>query len=113
MAELEVVRLLQNPLGQVAPSGQRGDMVRVSDGRAKIYLAPEEFDRAEETDLRAMLRVAGQEARAVRDARAANRTALEKSNASGVDVRVPAARDEPAGSVTSPRRATRRGEPLW
>ena len=48
MSDLTVVRLLQNPLGQEAPVGHRGDMVRVSDGRASIYLFPWEFEAAEE-----------------------------------------------------------------
>ena len=38
MSDLAVVRLLQNPLGQQAPAGHRGDIVRVNDGRASIYL---------------------------------------------------------------------------
>ena len=41
---LTVVRLLQNPLGAEAPAGERGDMVRVSDGRARVYLLPGEYD---------------------------------------------------------------------
>jgi hypothetical protein len=36
--QLEVARLLQSLLGAIAPPGQRGDMVRVSDGSAKAYL---------------------------------------------------------------------------
>jgi hypothetical protein len=52
---LTVVRLLQNPLGQEAPPGERGDMVCVSDGRARLYLLPSEFDRQSTTSLRWML----------------------------------------------------------
>jgi hypothetical protein len=52
---LTVVRLLQNPLGQEALPGERGDMVRVSDGRARLYLLPSEFDRASTGSLRWML----------------------------------------------------------
>ena len=52
---LTVVRLLQNPLGQEAPPGERGDMVRVSDGRARVYLLPSEFDSASPATLRWML----------------------------------------------------------
>jgi len=52
---LTVVRLLQNPLGAEAPPGDRGDMVRVSDGRSRIYLLPGEFDRADPATLRWML----------------------------------------------------------
>ena len=33
VAKLEVTRLLQNPLGDLAPEGERGDIVRISDGR--------------------------------------------------------------------------------
>ena len=44
MNKLVVTRLLQNPLGAPAPAGQRGDMVRVSDGTVSIYLTPNEFD---------------------------------------------------------------------
>ena len=52
---LVVTRLLQNPLGQPAPAGTRGDMVRVSDGTATIYLTPVEFDEASEPQLRYLL----------------------------------------------------------
>lgn len=55
MGDLAVVRLLQNPLGQEAPAGQRGDLVRVSDGRATLYLLPWEFDAADEDRLRWLL----------------------------------------------------------
>ena len=52
---LTVVRLLQNPLGQEAPAGERGDLVRVSDGRSRVYLLPSEFDMASAATLRWML----------------------------------------------------------
>ena len=55
MAELTVVRLLQNPLGQQAPEGERGDLVRVSDGQSRVYLTPWEFEAADERALRWML----------------------------------------------------------
>ena len=55
MAELNVVRLLQNPLGEPAPEGARGDLVRVSDGQSKVYLMPWEFEAADEQSLRWML----------------------------------------------------------
>jgi hypothetical protein len=55
MAELSVVRLLQNPLGQQAPEGERGDLVLVSDGHSKVYLMPWEFEAADERALRWML----------------------------------------------------------
>lgn len=54
-APLTVVRLLQNPLGAEAPPGNRGDLVRVSDGRARVYLLPAEYDRATPAELRWML----------------------------------------------------------
>ena len=55
MAELTVVRLLQNPLGHPAPDGARGDLIRVSDGQANVYLMPWEFDAVDEQTLRWML----------------------------------------------------------
>ena len=55
MAELTVVRLLQNPLGKTAPEGERGDLVQVSDGRSRVYLLPSEFEAADEQTLRWML----------------------------------------------------------
>jgi hypothetical protein len=55
MKDLMVVRLLQNPLGQEAPAGHRGDIVRVSDGRASLYLFPWEFETTDEARLRWLL----------------------------------------------------------
>jgi hypothetical protein len=55
MSDLTVARLLQNPLGQEAPAGHRGDLVRVSDGRASLYLFPWEYDAADERRLRWLL----------------------------------------------------------
>jgi hypothetical protein len=52
---LEVTRLLQNPLGQPAPEGDRGDIVRVSDGATTIYLTPREYDNVSERQLRYLL----------------------------------------------------------
>ena len=52
---LTVVRLLQNPLGAEAPPGERGDMVRVSDGEVHIYLLASEFDMVSLATLRVML----------------------------------------------------------
>jgi hypothetical protein len=49
---LAVTRLLQNPLGGLAPEGARGDIVRVSDGTSKLYLTPDEYDRLSEAELR-------------------------------------------------------------
>lgn len=55
MTPLVVTRLLQNPLGQPAPAGHRGDIVRVSDGTVAVYLTPLEFDAADEALLRYLL----------------------------------------------------------
>jgi hypothetical protein len=55
MVDLTVVRLLQNPLGQPAPAGHRGDIVRVSDGRRSLYLFPWEFAAADDAQLRRLL----------------------------------------------------------
>jgi hypothetical protein len=49
---LEVTWLLQNPLGEPAPPGARGDIVRISDGLATIYLTPREFDSVNDEQLR-------------------------------------------------------------
>jgi hypothetical protein len=56
---LEVTRLLQNPLGHPAPEGERGDIVRVSDGTRTIYLTPQEFDEATDHQLRYRLAAEG------------------------------------------------------
>jgi hypothetical protein len=77
-APLEVTRLLQNPLGQPAPAGARGDIVRVSDGTVAVYLTPAEFDAATEADLRyelARQAVAGRAGRTGTDARRPSRPA--------------------------------------
>ena len=58
--QLQVTRLLQNPLGQPAPEGARGDIVRVSDGTRTLYLTPQEFDEANEQQLRYRLAAEGQ-----------------------------------------------------
>jgi hypothetical protein len=56
---LQVTRLLQNPLGQPAPDGEPGDIVRVSDGTRTLYLTPREFDEASEQQLRYRLAAEG------------------------------------------------------
>jgi hypothetical protein len=56
---LQVTRLLQNPLGEPAPAGTRGDIIRVSDGYATIYLTPREFDDATDAQLRYLLADSG------------------------------------------------------
>jgi hypothetical protein len=55
MGELRVTRLLANPLGDVAPTGELGDIVRVSDGSATLYLDPVEFAGITEGTLRRRL----------------------------------------------------------
>ena len=56
---LIVTRLLQNPLGQPAPEGARGDIVRVSDGTRSVYLSPHEYEQATEQQLRYRLAAEG------------------------------------------------------
>jgi hypothetical protein len=126
MAGLVVTRLLQNPLGQVAPEGQRGDIVRVSDGVSKAYLDPEEFERLDEATLRVMLAdlVAPRKPRpaSTPDWAPASRGAAEsgQSNAAAPAKAprasrppMPAAATEGPYSATAPRRAKRRAQPLW
>jgi hypothetical protein len=55
VTELAVRRLLQNPLGDPAPPGSRGDLVAVSDDRVTIYLTPAEYEAASDTELRYLL----------------------------------------------------------
>ncbi len=55
MMSLVVTWLMMNPFGVVARAGARGDFVRVSDGRATVYLLPDEFDDADERRLRWLL----------------------------------------------------------
>jgi hypothetical protein len=55
VAPLEVTRILQNPLGQIAPDGSPGDIVRVTDGTSTIYLTPRDYDDATEGGLRYLL----------------------------------------------------------
>jgi hypothetical protein len=52
MTELVVTRLLQNPLGQPALDGERGDIVRVSDDQVAVYFTPWEYEQATEDNLR-------------------------------------------------------------
>ena len=52
---LHVTRLLQNPLGQVAPDNATGDIMRVSDGTKTIYLTPTEYSQAADADLHRLL----------------------------------------------------------
>lgn len=55
MTGMMVTRLLANPLGEVAPEGQRGDIVRISNGWVTIYLDPAEYERSSEGGLLRML----------------------------------------------------------
>ena len=52
---LQVTRLLQNPLGQIAPDNDKGDIVRLSDGTKTIYLTPTEYAQATDADLHRLL----------------------------------------------------------
>jgi hypothetical protein len=124
MAELEIRRLLQNPLGQIAPAGQRGDIVRVSDGCAVVYLDPVEFEVMTEPAVRQMLAQAEAEAAAKRRPersvtvsepdRPVAAAAPAKSRSSVASAtKADAARAAIAGSVTDPRRASRRATSLW
>ena len=54
-ASSRVTRLLQNPLDQPVREGDRGDIVRVSDGATTIYLTPREYDDVSERQLRYLL----------------------------------------------------------
>ncbi|HTK61020.1 MAG TPA: hypothetical protein VL595_01545 [Pseudonocardia sp.] len=116
MTALEVTRLLQNPLGHVAPPGQRGDIVRVSDGEATIYLDPSEYESESEDSLRAMLALAEPRA-GCSPARPVSAEAEEQAAQARSRRRrkppEPVAQTDAAGSVTDPRRAGRRAQPLW
>jgi hypothetical protein len=132
MSELVVTRLLQNPLGQIAPSGHRGDMIRVSDGTAAVYLLPAEFEALDDEMLRTVLSLAahrsvadgepgplavepdaealpGAPSATVRPStappRPATRSAVSAASAGGSQ--------DKAGSATSPRRASRPAQSLW
>jgi hypothetical protein len=52
---IRVARLLQNPLGGEAPTGERGDFVRISDGDVSLYMTLPEYEGASETTLRWLL----------------------------------------------------------
>jgi hypothetical protein len=119
MAALEVTRLLQNPLGHVAPPGQRGDIVRVSDGAATIYLDPVEYDAESEESLRAMLALA--EPRGGCPSEDAGGSGRVQEPAAEARPRArrrrkppePVTQSDAAGSLTDPRRAGRRAQSLW
>jgi len=100
---LTVVRLLQNPLGQEAPPGERGDMVRVSDGRARVYLLPSEFDSASPATLRWML------AQRSSGTRAPARTRHHRQAAFLEDVEQPPARAVGGDRIEQRRGSSRAG----
>jgi hypothetical protein len=52
---LTTTRILQNPLGTLAPPGHPGDLVKITDGRASIYMEPRDYDRASPEHLRWLL----------------------------------------------------------
>jgi len=55
VSEIRAVRLLQNPMGQEATPGERGDFVRISDGEISTYLTVHEFEAADRATLRWLL----------------------------------------------------------
>jgi len=55
VGEIRAVRLLQNPLGQEAAPGERGDFVRISDGEISAYLSVVEFEVADQATLHWLL----------------------------------------------------------
>ena len=55
MSEIRAVRLLQNPLGHEAPTGERGDFVRISDGAISAYLTVPEVEAADQATLHWLL----------------------------------------------------------
>jgi hypothetical protein len=59
MDEFTVTRILQNPLGTLAPPGHPGDLVKISDGRAAVYMDPREYDMASTAHLRWLLAAKG------------------------------------------------------
>ncbi|HEY1967740.1 MAG TPA: hypothetical protein VGH89_07315 [Pseudonocardia sp.] len=116
MAELVITRLMQNPLGQIAPAGHRGDIIRVSDGAATVYLLPAEFDALDDEQLRAKLSQAPYRALAdtavtipTKSARAAQ-PPLARTPAPATAAR---GQKDNLGSLTGPRRAGRPAQPLW
>lgn len=52
---LTVTRLRQNPLGERAPVGECGDIVKISDGMTTLYLTPGEYEMATEDKIRFLL----------------------------------------------------------
>ncbi|WP_433292780.1 hypothetical protein ACQPZQ_05840 [Pseudonocardia sp. CA-142604] len=55
MSQIDVDRLLQNPMGERAPEGADGDIVRVTDGNSTIYLTPAKYEAVNEIYLRWLL----------------------------------------------------------
>jgi hypothetical protein len=122
MAELVVTRLMQNPLGQIAPAGQRGDIVRVSDGASAVYLLPAEFDALDDDMVRTALASAARQHATERGPIATpmpSRAAQPPATRPPPVPRKPASvttaggPDDKAGSLTSPRRAGRPAQSLW
>lgn len=113
MPALDVTRLLQNPLGQVAPAGQRGDIVRVSDGVSTIYLDPAEYEAVSEETLRAMLAPAEPPPSAIVAGAPLDEPRMDVHPRRRRKPPEPVTRTEAGGSMTDPRRAGRRAQPLW
>lgn len=55
MSDLDVTRLLLSPMGQPAPEGAPGDIVRVSDGTVTLYMDPAEHDAGDDRTIRYLL----------------------------------------------------------
>jgi hypothetical protein len=122
MAELVVTRLMQNPLGQIAPAGHRGDMVRVSDGASTVYLLPADFEALDDDMVRTALALAAHRTATEPAPNATptpSRTAQPQATRPPPEPRKPATvtttggPDDKAGSLTSPRRAGRPAQSLW
>jgi hypothetical protein len=117
MSELVITRLMENPLGQIAPAGHRGDIIRVDDGVSRVYLLPAEFESLDDDMLRAKLSQAVYQALADTAAPAPTRPSPAPSER---PVTCPPARAgatrtprDTLGSLTGSRQTGRRAQPLW
>ncbi|HEY1967875.1 MAG TPA: hypothetical protein VGH89_08000 [Pseudonocardia sp.] len=121
MAELVVTRLMQNPLGQIAPAGHRGDMVRVSDGASTVYLLPAEFEALDDDMVRTALALAAHRKVTATEPSAPPPSHPAQPQATRptpvprkpTSVTTTGGPDDKAGSLTSPRRAGRPAQSLW
>jgi hypothetical protein len=53
--DLHITRLLLNPMGEPAPDGERGDMIRISDGTSTMYMDPADFEASDDRTIRYLL----------------------------------------------------------